>query len=74
MKPLRLVATPTRNRRLNEILGLIVLVAAALLLLALASYTPSDPSFDTVGDAISPAASLASGFKVHRLSAILLHR
>ncbi len=61
MKPLRLVATPTRNRRLNEILGLIVLVAAALLLLALASYTPSDPSFNTVGDAISPAASLATG-------------
>ncbi|MGD0796335.1 MAG: DNA translocase FtsK [Acidobacteriaceae bacterium] len=49
MKPLRLVSTPTRNRRLNEILGLIVLVAAALLLLALATYTPNDPSFNTVG-------------------------
>ena len=61
MKPLHLIATPTRNRRLNEILGLIVLFAAALLLLALASYTPSDPSFNTVGDAISPAASLANG-------------
>src|ERR1019366_179652 len=35
MKPLRLVSTPTRNRRLNEILGLVVLVAAALLFLAL---------------------------------------
>ncbi len=56
MKPLRLIATPTRNRRLNEILGLIVLVAAALLLLALASYTPSDPSFDTIGGVISGAA------------------
>ena len=61
MKPLHLIATPTRNRRLNEILGMIVLVAAALLLLALASYTPSDPSFNTVGDAVSPAASLANG-------------
>ena len=30
-------------------LGLIVLVAAGLLLLALVSYTPSDPSFNTVG-------------------------
>ena len=30
-------------------LGLIVLVAAGLLLLALATYTPSDPSFNTVG-------------------------
>jgi DNA segregation ATPase FtsK/SpoIIIE, S-DNA-T family len=49
MKTLRLVSTPTRNRRLNEIIGMIVLVAACLLLLALASYTPSDPSFNTVG-------------------------
>jgi S-DNA-T family DNA segregation ATPase FtsK/SpoIIIE len=49
MKTLRLVSTPTRNRRLNEIIGLIVLVGAALLLLALASYTPTDPSFNTVG-------------------------
>ncbi len=42
MKSLRLVSTPTRNRRLNEIIGLSVMVAAGLLLLALASYTPSD--------------------------------
>ena len=49
MKSLRLVSTPTRNRRLNEIIGLTVLVGAGLLLLALASYTPSDPSFNTVG-------------------------
>jgi S-DNA-T family DNA segregation ATPase FtsK/SpoIIIE len=49
MKPIRLVSTPTRNRRLNEIIGMVVLVGAALLLLALASYTPTDPSFNTVG-------------------------
>jgi DNA segregation ATPase FtsK/SpoIIIE, S-DNA-T family len=49
MKTLRLVSTPTRNRRLNEILGMVVLVSAGLLLLALVSYTPTDPSFDTVG-------------------------
>ena len=49
MKTIRLVSTPTRNRRLNEIIGMVVLVGAALLLLALASYTPTDPSFDTVG-------------------------
>jgi DNA segregation ATPase FtsK/SpoIIIE, S-DNA-T family len=49
MKTLRLVSTPTRNRRLNEIIGLIVLVAAGLLLLALVSYTPADRSFNTVG-------------------------
>jgi S-DNA-T family DNA segregation ATPase FtsK/SpoIIIE len=41
--------SPTRSRRLNEMLGLIVLVVAGLLLLALVSYTPSDPSFNTVG-------------------------
>ena len=41
--------SPTRSRRLNEMLGLIVLVAAGLLLLALVTYAPSDPSFNTVG-------------------------
>ena len=49
MKTLRLESAPTRHHRLNEILGAFVLVAAALLLLALASYTPSDPSLDTAG-------------------------
>jgi S-DNA-T family DNA segregation ATPase FtsK/SpoIIIE len=49
MKTLRLVSTPTRNRRLNEIFGLSLLVAAGLLLLALVSYTPTDRSFNTVG-------------------------
>jgi S-DNA-T family DNA segregation ATPase FtsK/SpoIIIE len=49
MKPLNLVTTPTRNRRLNELIGLLVLVSAILLLLALVSYRPTDPSFDTVG-------------------------
>ena len=63
MKPLRLVSTPTRNRRLNEILGLVVLVAAGLLLLALASYTPSDPSADTVGGFAASGAHLAA--KLH---------
>ena len=49
MKPQRLVYSPTRSHRLNEMLGLTMLVAAGLLLLALISYTPSDPSFNTVG-------------------------
>jgi DNA segregation ATPase FtsK/SpoIIIE, S-DNA-T family len=49
MKTIRLVSTPTRNRRLNEIIGMVVLVGAGLLLLALATYTPSDPSLNTVG-------------------------
>ncbi|QHN05306.1 DNA translocase FtsK [Granulicella sp. WH15] len=49
MQTVRFVSTPTRYRRVNEILGMIVLVAAGLLLLALVSYTPTDPSFNTVG-------------------------
>ena len=49
MKTLRLASKPTPHHRLNEILGLLVLAAAALLVLALASYTASDPSFNTVG-------------------------
>ena len=48
MKPLNLILTPTRNRRLNELVGLLVLVAATLLLLALLSYRSSDPSLNTV--------------------------
>jgi S-DNA-T family DNA segregation ATPase FtsK/SpoIIIE len=49
MKPLQLVTTPTRNRRLNELIGLLVLTAAILLFLSLVSYRPTDPSFNTVG-------------------------
>jgi S-DNA-T family DNA segregation ATPase FtsK/SpoIIIE len=56
MKPPRLVSTPTRNRRLNELLGLTLLVASALLLLALATYHPGDPSLDTAGGVL-PAQS-----------------
>ncbi|MGC2163351.1 MAG: DNA translocase FtsK [Silvibacterium sp.] len=49
MKPLNLVTTPTRNRRLNELIGLMALTAAILLFLSLVSYRPTDPSFNTVG-------------------------
>jgi DNA segregation ATPase FtsK/SpoIIIE, S-DNA-T family len=54
MKPLKLALTPTRNRRLNEVTGMVLLVAASLLFLALASYRPTDPSFNTVGAAGRP--------------------
>ena len=60
MKTLRLISAPTRNRRLNEIFGLIALVGAALLLLALASYTPSDPSFNTVGGDVNAAGAISA--------------
>ena len=52
MKPLRLEMTPTRSRRLNEVLGLGLLTLAVLLLLALVSYAPTDPSWNTVGGTV----------------------
>ena len=39
--------TPTGNRRLNELIGFLVLVFAVLLVLALVSYSPLDPSLNT---------------------------
>ena len=57
MKPQRLVYSPTRSRRLNEMLGLVVLVAAGLFLLSLVTYTPTDPSFNTVSGATGPHAA-----------------
>src|SRR5216684_281312 len=46
--------TPTKNRRLNELIGFILFVAATLLFLSLASYSPVDASLNT---AASPLAS-----------------
>jgi S-DNA-T family DNA segregation ATPase FtsK/SpoIIIE len=45
---------PTANRRLNELIGFLVLVFAVLLVLALVSYSPLDPSFNTA--AVPPAS------------------
>ena len=53
MKPLKIEMTPTKSRRTNEVLGLTLLVASFLLMLALVSYTPSDPSANTVGGYLS---------------------
>lgn len=41
--------TPTKNRRLNELIGLLLFVSATLLFLALVSYSPLDPSLNTAG-------------------------
>ncbi len=49
MKVVERIFSPTRNRRLNELIGLLLLACALLLLLSLASYTPLDPSLDTAG-------------------------
>jgi DNA segregation ATPase FtsK/SpoIIIE, S-DNA-T family len=47
MKILSTVFSPTRNRRLNELIGFLLCVSALLLFLALASYSPLDPSFNS---------------------------
>ena len=46
------VFTPTKNRRLNELIGFLLLVFSALLFLALASYSPLDPSLNTSSSAL----------------------
>src|SRR5580658_6046929 len=73
MKSQRLVLAPTRSRRLNEMLGLVVLVAAVLLLLSLVTYNPADPSLNTVGGGagVRPAHNWA-GLVGAYLSDILL--
>ena len=47
MKTLSRVFNPTSNRRLNELIGFLLCVSALLLFLALASYSPLDPSFNS---------------------------
>ena len=79
MKPARLVLTPTRSRRLNELIGLLVLASAVLLFLSLVSYHPTDPSLNTVGSSsvrnwIGPAGAYLSDFmlQIEGLSAFIL--
>ena len=38
---------PTQSKRLNELIGILLMAAAVLLLLAMASYSPLDRSFNT---------------------------
>ncbi|HZZ40041.1 MAG TPA: DNA translocase FtsK [Acidobacteriaceae bacterium] len=79
MKPVRLVLTPTRHRRLNELVGLLVLAFAALLFLSLVSYHPTDPSLNTEGSGairnwIGPAGAYTSDLllQIEGLSAFFL--
>src|SRR3954465_13682612 len=51
------VFTPSKNRRLNELVGFLLFASAVLLLLALVSYSPLDNSWNTA--ATTPAASPA---------------
>jgi S-DNA-T family DNA segregation ATPase FtsK/SpoIIIE len=52
------IFNPTNNRRLNELLGFLLCVSALLLFLALASYSPLDPSLNS--------ASVLTGSRVTR--------
>jgi DNA segregation ATPase FtsK/SpoIIIE, S-DNA-T family len=47
MKYFSRALVPTGNRRLNELIGLLLFVSAVLLFLALASYSPLDASLNT---------------------------
>jgi S-DNA-T family DNA segregation ATPase FtsK/SpoIIIE len=56
MKPIRIVLAPTRSRPLNIFLGLVLLLVALLLLLALATYHATDPSLNTASGESGPHA------------------
>ena len=47
MDYLATIFVPTSNRRLNELIGFLMSVSALLLLLALVSYSPLDPSWNS---------------------------
>jgi S-DNA-T family DNA segregation ATPase FtsK/SpoIIIE len=47
MDYLAAIFVPTGNRRLNELIGFLMCVSALLLFLALASYSPLDPSWNS---------------------------
>jgi S-DNA-T family DNA segregation ATPase FtsK/SpoIIIE len=51
MKPIPIILSPTRNRALNMFLGLVLSLVSVLLLLALATYHPSDSSINTASGA-----------------------
>jgi len=50
------ILTPGANRRLNELVGFLLLMAALLVALSLLSYSPLDPSLNTAGPPQSPPA------------------
>jgi S-DNA-T family DNA segregation ATPase FtsK/SpoIIIE len=72
MKLLLRVFTPGKNRRLNELVGFLMFVCAALLFLALASYSPLDPSFNTAGSLTAHSARNWIGLFGALISDVLL--
>ena len=75
--------TPTENKRLNELIGFVCIMAAVLLALALISYSPHDPAFNVsaasmgenpVRNWIGPVGSYTAdlSFQVFGFAAFLL--
>jgi S-DNA-T family DNA segregation ATPase FtsK/SpoIIIE len=58
MKPIRIVLSPTHSRPVNIFLGLVLMLLSILLLLALATYHATDPSWNTSTDPAMPHAAL----------------
>ncbi len=57
MKYFLQVFNPTANRRLNELIGFLLFVAATLSFLSVASYSPLDPSLNSASSLTGSAAS-----------------
>jgi S-DNA-T family DNA segregation ATPase FtsK/SpoIIIE len=56
MKPISIVLSPTRSRPMNIFLGVLLLMAALLLFLSLATWHATDPSLNTASGVVSPHA------------------
>jgi len=54
MKPIRIVLAPTRSRPVNIFLGMVLLLVALLLFLALVTYHSTDPSLNTAAGTAMP--------------------
>jgi S-DNA-T family DNA segregation ATPase FtsK/SpoIIIE len=57
------ILNPTENKRFNEMIGFVLLMAAVLLALSLLSYSPHDPSFNVA--AAGPARNWIGPFGSH---------
>ena len=56
MKPIQIALAPTRSRPLNMFLGVVLALFSLLFFLALATYHPADPSWNTSTDPEAQAA------------------
>ena len=54
MKTIPIALSPTRSRALNVFMGLVLALVSVLLLLALVTYHPADPSLNTSTDSALP--------------------